>query len=998
MPNKTQAKEKIKELIKNFSANEKYYLDPDYNETLLRNDFLNPFFEALGWDIHNKEGKSTNQREVILEEGLKANAKSNTKKPDYTFRLFSQRKFFLEAKKPSVDIESNEESARQIRRYGFTGKLKISVLSNFKNLSIYDCSVKVDPSDSPRKALIKNYHYSEYEECFDEIYEHLSKENVYSGKFDEIWSHIEDKLKYFSVDDLFLEQINEWRLLLGKDIYNFKPDIPEQYLNDLVQSYLNSIIFLRVCEDRNLEEYQTLLKFANDEDFNALIAKFNSADKKYNSGLFNQEFQEEIIKNNQSIFWKIISQLYYPESPYSFSVFASDILGNIYEIFLSEKLKIKDGDIILEKKPDHADKDIITTPTNIIQDLISETLIPFCKGKNDAEILESKFADIACGSGAFLLETYQSLNDILVDYYLKEDKSKLIQTSIDTYKLPFDIKRKVLINCICGVDKDYNAVQATKFGLLLKLLEEETDKTIPKNKPILPDLKNNIHYGNSLISSNDLKEDFHQKINPYDFNEKYDVILGNPPYMKSEDMKNITPQELPIYKNIYKSAYKQFDKYFLFLERGKNLLKENGYLGYVLPSKFTKVGAGKELRRLLKDSKNIARIISFGAHQVFNDKTTYTCLLIINNSKQNSFSYLEVTDFTKWKVKGYKNSDFEDVNLDGLEDDGWILVPNNLKSAYGLINKWSIPLSDLIGNENIFNGIQTSANNIYVHKAKKEDEKYYYFTKEGKQWKVEKELTRPYFQTSSGKDNLYTYRPFQPNSIVIYPYKKTGKGLELIEIGEIQSKYPFAYEYLLHYKSELEKRDIKPEPKTANEWYRYGRHQSLEKCEVEAKIVVGVLSAGQKYAVDYNKTLLSSGGTAGYCIITLPENFQYSIYYIQALLNSKYLEWYSSLIGEIFRGGYIARGTKVLKRLPIRKINFNDDNEKKLHDQISQIQKELIELQGKIDKSLNDRTLAPIERQFEGKKIELDKLLADLFQLKEKDKNIPLISEVYAAN
>ena len=101
----------------------------------------------------------------------------------------------------------------------------------------------------------------------------------------------------------------------------------------MVQGYLNSIIFLRVCEDRNIEEYQTLLKFANEKDFKALIEKFYNADRKYNSSLFTQEYKEEIIENSQSVFWSIIKKLYYPESPYSFVVFASDILGNIYEIY-----------------------------------------------------------------------------------------------------------------------------------------------------------------------------------------------------------------------------------------------------------------------------------------------------------------------------------------------------------------------------------------------------------------------------------------------------------------------------------------------------------------------------------------------------------------------------------------------------------------------------------------------------------------------------------------
>ena len=123
-------------LINKYSQNRDEYLSPKYNETQLRGDFLDPFFELLGWDIKNNAVKPTNEREVVLEEAFKEKATEHSKKPDYTFRLFSARKFFLEAKKPSISIESNNDTAKQVRRYGFTAKLKISVLSNFEYLII----------------------------------------------------------------------------------------------------------------------------------------------------------------------------------------------------------------------------------------------------------------------------------------------------------------------------------------------------------------------------------------------------------------------------------------------------------------------------------------------------------------------------------------------------------------------------------------------------------------------------------------------------------------------------------------------------------------------------------------------------------------------------------------------------------------------------------------------------------------------------------------------
>lgn len=993
----------IEQLIEKYTADRDYYLTSKYNETLLRSDFLDPFFELLGWDIKNNAGKPTNEREVILEEALKANASEHSKKPDYTFRLFSERKFFLEAKKPCVSIESNNDTAKQVRRYGFTAKLKISVLSNFEYLIIYDTSVKVEKDDNHTKALVKKYHYTEYESRFEEIKQLLGKESVYSGAFETEWKEIESKINQYSIDNLFLNQINEWRKALGSEINKHDPKIDEQQLNDIVQSYLNRVLFIRVCEDRNLEDYQTLLKFANTNDFKALIKKFEEADKRYNSGLFDQLLKDKIVENISSVFWTIIKQLYYPESPYSFSVFSSDVLGSIYEIFLSEKLTIQSGTVVLVKKPENVDRDIITTPTFIISDILRNSVLKKCESKTDKEILKLKFADISCGSGAFLLELFQLLNDILIDYYLKNDKAKLIQTNINTYKLPFEIKRQLLLNCIYGVDKDYNAVEAAKFGLLLKLLEDEDTNSTNKTKPVLPDLSENIFFGNSLLNPKQVTNKKDQVIiNPFDFSKLlFDVIVGNPPYMKSEDMKNITPLELPLYKTNYDSAYKQFDKYFLFLEQGINLLADDGILGYIVPSKFTKVGAGKKLRELLAEKEYLHSIVSFGANQVFADKTTYTCLLILNKKPQKTFQYAEVKSLKSWKVREPEAAKYGTKYTEELDSEVWVLVPHELTNTYNKIVSQSVKLNDLVGSDNIFNGIQTSANDVYIFTPTKEDRKHFYFTKKGVDYKIEKEITKPYFQTSSGEDNLYTYRTFKPNARVIYPYWTTKTGVDIIPLITIQKKFPLAYDYFQKHIAILNnpKRDIKPQPKTKNEWHRYGRHQSLDSCGLPSKIIVGVLSVGDKYAIDVHGTLISSGGTAGYCVVAIPTISDYSIYYIQAILNSKYLEWFSALYGEVFRGGYIARGTKVLKNLPIRKIDFSNAEQKTLHDKIVETQKELISIYDQIDANAgNKRALTPLQGQFARGKTNLEKLLAKLYDLGSVDSLIPLIKELYEAN
>lgn len=1002
-----EIKNTIHALVEKYESNRDFYRTPKFNETQVRNEFLDPLFEILGWDIRNTSGKKTNEREVLLEESLKANAATHSKKPDYTFRLFGERKFFLEAKKPCVDISTDDNPAKQVRRYGYTANLKISALSNFEDLYIYDTSYKVEDGDTLTKARIKAYHYTDYENVAEELLELVGKESVYTGHFEEVWDDIELNVAHQSVDSLFLEQINQWRLMLGQQILSYDSDLEIDYLGDIVQSYINKILFLRVCEDRNIETYQRLLTIADHNSHEELVAKFKEADNKYNSSLFEELISEDIIGNISSSFWTIIRQLYFPESPYSFTVLSSDILGRIYEIFLAERLAVVDGELKIVKKPENAERDIVTTPNFVVREILRQTAVEIIQGKTPNEVNNLKCADIACGSGAFLLELYQLLYDSLVDYYLGNDRSKLVQTSIDTYKLPYEMKRNLLVNCIYGVDKDFNAVEACKFGLLLKLLEDEDVNSLSSFHPILPDLSNNIFYGNSLLSTADVPAGDALEINPFNFDDRaFDLIVGNPPYMKTEDIKAFTPKEKSLYEkgNRYTSAYKQYDKYFLFIERALNLLKPNGYLGYIVPSKFMKVGAAKELRNLIANNAYLKTMTSFGAHQVFADKSTYTCIMVLEKNRHENFKYSEVSDFIGWRVRNVNAYKFCDRPSITINAGTWVLCTDEHLPLLNAVTTHTKPLGDIVGDDYIFNGIQTSANKVYVFVPISETRTTYTFKAfDGNEYEVEKAVTKPYFKTAQGAHAMSTYRTFKPNARVFFPYKKDNDGhLQLISLTTIQRCYPLFYAFLMAAKPELNKasRDIQPKPATADEWYRYGRHQSLEACEVEEKMIVGVLAQADKYAIDNNGTLVSSGGTAGYCLVSVPSDIQYSIYYIQAILGSIQGEWLASLYGEIFRGGYIARGTKVLKQIPIREIDFTNQNEQNAHDDIVDRQKRLIELGDKISKAAkNRRSLIPLQRQFDLLKQEQQNVINMLYGMTNDEVSlIPKIKELYAAD
>src|SRR5438552_2209189 len=172
----------IRELVERFERHLDAYRAPHYNETQLRREFLDPFFKALGWDIDNEQGYAEAYKDVIHEDAIKIG--EAIKAPDYCFRVGGSRKFFLEAKKPSVDIKNDAGPAFQLRRYAWTTKLPLSVLSNFEGFAVYDCRFKPDQRDNAAVARVLFFSHTEYAERWEEIAAIFSRDAVLKGSFD----------------------------------------------------------------------------------------------------------------------------------------------------------------------------------------------------------------------------------------------------------------------------------------------------------------------------------------------------------------------------------------------------------------------------------------------------------------------------------------------------------------------------------------------------------------------------------------------------------------------------------------------------------------------------------------------------------------------------------------------------------------------------------------------------------------------------------------------
>ncbi len=372
-------------LVQRFQDQRDAYTAPGYNESQLRSEFLDPFFDALGWDVANNQGFAEAYKEVIHEDAVKVG--TATKAPDYSFRIGGVRKFFVEAKKPSVSIRDDQSPAFQLRRYAWSAKLPLSILSNFAEFAVYDCRQKPDKNDKASVGRILYIACDEYEKRWDEIASLFTREAIQKGSFDKFASGARRGHGTAEVDDAFLADIEEWRFVLAKNIAIRNPKLSMRELNFAVQRTIDRLIFLRICEDRGIEDYGRLQAHLNGERiYERLCTVFREADDRYNSGLFH--FREEkdrgeapdtvtlALSIDDKVLREIITGLYYPESPYEFSVLPADILGQVYEQFLGKVIRLTAGhQAKVEDKPEvRKAGGVFYTPTYIVDYIVKNTV------------------------------------------------------------------------------------------------------------------------------------------------------------------------------------------------------------------------------------------------------------------------------------------------------------------------------------------------------------------------------------------------------------------------------------------------------------------------------------------------------------------------------------------------------------------------------------------------------------------------------------------------
>ncbi|WP_432633252.1 Eco57I restriction-modification methylase domain-containing protein, partial [Brachyspira sp.] len=710
--NKELAFEGIKGLVEKFENNYKQFHASDYNETLTRQDFINPFFEYLGWDISNKQGYSQTYREVIHEDKLKIG--KETKAPDYSFRIGGNRVFFVEAKKPSLNLKEDSDAAYQVKRYAWSGKLAVSILTDFEEFAIYDCSKKPSPNDKASMSRVEYINYKDYLNRFDFLYDTFAKENVLKGSLEKYNAETKNKKGTESVDIDFLNSLDNLRTKLASSISKLN-NLPERDLNFAVQHIIDRIIFLRVAEDRGVENYgdlreacsnnriasaeprndnevkdchASLREARNDGGVNRhspkasrwnedkvrsnpinnsvnyyknIVEIFKKADGKYNSGIFDFRKDEitQNIKAENKIIKEIINDLYYPKSPYEFSVISVEIIGNAYEQFLGKTITIGNNHKAkIELKPEvRKAGGVYYTPEYIVDYIVENTVGEKIKNKSPKEISNIKIVDPACGSGSFLLGAYKYLLNYHREYYSKQGKKKFLGSKEDAITEDGDlalwVKKQILINNIFGVDIDSNAVEVTKLSLLLKCMEGETPASIMNNQSLfneraLPSLDENIKCGNSLIGNDfysggdilNMDIETQYKINCFDWerefssifkNGGFDIVIGNPPY--GAELMDIERNYLERKYNLSNT-----NTAALFIGLSKHLLKDKGVNGFIIPKSFIYASNWESSRELIIN--DLQELVDCG--KVWKEvKLEQVIIMFCNNSEVDTYKASE---------------------------------------------------------------------------------------------------------------------------------------------------------------------------------------------------------------------------------------------------------------------------------------------------------------------------------------------------------------------
>ncbi len=512
--------------------------------------------------------------------------------------------------------------------------------------------------------------------------------------------------------------------------------------------------------------------------------------------------------------------------------------------------------------------------------------------------INADLKDVFNKKGFSVKEYRQAIKDY------QEPENKDAKETVNKYILEIKNKFKILISDgdlgeIQKAENELKQLESNMFGI-----DKETKNKISEKQNKLNKM---LNHKEELEKSLIYKEAFEWRFEfPEALNEKgdfvgFDIVIGNPPYMRVQEIQRTQPKEKVYYESNYDNAKASYDLANLFFELAINISSENGFNAFIFPHKFFNSSSTEVFRNYLSEGQYINKISHFGANMIFEDADTYTCITQFNKKKSNEFLFQRFpfkSDFQKLMLDGslYSTIDYGMISKasDLYGSNQWILFDN--EKSFDLFEKMynkSKNLGDCF--DDIFQGIATSKDELYVVEKISETEKTFTFNIpiSNKIYEVEKTFFKPFLM---GKD-VHRYSDLATNRYVFFPYQLTKDGAKTIDLEKLKSDYPLTYLYVIDHEKEFKARESGKAGKMTN-WISYIYPKNLNKFE---QIKLSSMEICTKHPNVTLDTQILYHSTTVYSWVK-KENILESYEYFLAIANSKLLWWFLKLTGDTLQG------------------------------------------------------------------------------------------------
>lgn len=955
--------------------------------------WINQMLAVFGWNVRNTNHVLQEVPLDITERTTLNKIGSTNTRPDYTLMNGRVRLFFLDAKKRTVNIKDDNSVAFQIRSYGWSIGASYSVVTNMDELAIYDCTAMPRHTDNADFARIVYLKMENYTDNFDCLNSFLGREETINN---------DHRIKFVGKDSInknFSKALSSVRLNLAQAIINgnHRP-ISIADINLWTQIILNRILFIRVCEARGLERDGLLKDFAA-TDFWAKFKRSSYIDfyEHYDGPMFARIRDIQNLNIDNTVFNDLLSYLYYP-SPYCFDVIPLKSISDIYDLFLGYHLEYDDRGILRNvlKSEFRKSNGAVTTPEHIVHNTIDSTVpSEYLESLTNQQILNLKFLDPACGSGVFLISIYDHLatqiesnlekrNDLLPQRYLYEKGGKKY--------LNLEGRKLVVNQCLYGVDINPECVEVTKLSLSLKTIEGfdpgDFNNVGLYGSRILHGVGVNIKCGNSLVESDILEripsirkniEEF-RATNVFDYKTAFsdvfsrggfDYVIGNPPYVEVKNYNVDLPCMSTYIKQRYGSSRNgKIDLAIPFIERGIELLNEQGSLGYIVQKRFFKTEYGKGIRKLLSNRRLLRTVYDYVETDLFEDRITYVAIIVCDKSavEKNTIKYTNSINGESFEIAKEIFTEmpwsFENHQTSALR----IRLANEL-GTLGNVCKIKVGVQVL----------WTDAFHIVVDHT---DKDYIYGrTALCENLKVERGACRV----------LLCNEHFVPLSVrgdttyILFPYDVVDGNVWPILFSDYESRYPLAAHYLRKNRTVIEDNvktvpDRFPTLDRDEHWHLFTRANNHN--AVYKKLCIPMTTQNPQAAVVMQKDAYCDN--ANMFFVQIPKVTDDKLYSLAAVINSTPFAYFAKSIANPQQGEFYKFNKQFLDPVPFPCIEFIEFSEQM--QQLAGVARHIEEANTAITTSTSSASrLYPLLNNLWN---EVDQLCCELYGLSNSEKEI----------